>query len=468
METKNRLFKVTVGVISWLLVAGGVVTAEMQMTLQDAINIALQNNLNIAVAYSQKDQAAAQLDYARALQGPTLSWQNQSQVNENSTYRPNPYTAPLNTQNQNYSNTFSLSYTIADAGLTSGKVGAADYNLKLQAAKVDSSRENIRFNTAYYFYSVLAASQLVKVDQEAVQRSQEHLKNVQAQFAVGTVAKSDVLRTEVELANNQQTLIRDQNRYKLAVANLINVLNLPLNTEIKLDDSELRYTRVGISLDAATDYGMKNRPEITQAAMQVGVAEQTLQQARAGQGITLQFQAQEVMSDGTFPGFSSGDSNASAAVVASFDIFDNGQTSSQVAAAEKGLAAARQQLDLQKLQTALDVKQAYLSMRDAEERIAATKVAVAQAEEDYKIAVVRYEAGVGTNLDVLDAHKSLTQAQTDYLSALYDYDTQLAALVKAMGIPVDAKDWLGLLAAEPSAVSDPILREIDGGAGPGK
>ena len=60
-----------------------------------------------------------------------------------------------------------------------------------------------------------------------------------------------------------------------------------------------------------------------------------------------------------------------------------------------------------------------------------------QAEEDYKIAQVRYSAGVGTNLDVMDAEEKLTTARTNYSTALYNYNTSKASLDKAMGSPID-------------------------------
>ena len=84
----------------------------------------------------------------------------------------------------------------------------------------------------------------------------------------------------------------------------------------------------------------------------------------------------------------------------------------------------------------LEVRTDYLGMREAEKRISTTQVAVAQAEEDYHIAVVRYQAGVGTNIDVMDAQVALTEAKTNYVKALYDYNTSKAALNTSMGVGV--------------------------------
>ena len=73
----------------------------------------------------------------------------------------------------------------------------------------------------------------------------------------------------------------------------------------------------------------------------------------------------------------------------------------------------------------------------AEKSISTTQVAVEKAQEDYKIAQVRYAAGVGTNLDVMDAEEKLTQAQTNYYTAMYNYNSSKADLDRAMGIMVD-------------------------------
>jgi outer membrane protein TolC len=76
-------------------------------------------------------------------------------------------------------------------------------------------------------------------------------------------------------------------------------------------------------------------------------------------------------------------------------------------------------------------------MVEAEKRISTSQVTVEQADEDFKIAQVRYSAGVGTNTDVIDAQVALTQAKNNYIQAMYDFNTSKANLTKAMGVPVE-------------------------------
>ena len=84
----------------------------------------------------------------------------------------------------------------------------------------------------------------------------------------------------------------------------------------------------------------------------------------------------------------------------------------------------------------LEVKKAYLAIRSAAQKVEATKTAVTQAEESFKIATVRYQAGVGINLDVLDAQLNLNKAKINNIQALYDYNVGIATLEQAMGLDV--------------------------------
>ena len=118
------------------------------------------------------------------------------------------------------------------------------------------------------------------------------------------------------------------------------------------------------------------------------------------------------------------------------NILDSGVTLSKVHAAEEKLLQAEETYRDTVNSVELEVRSNYLGLREAEKRISTTQVAVAKAEEDFHIAQVRYMAGVGTNLDVIDAQVALTEAKTNFVNALYDYNTSKIALETSMGVPV--------------------------------
>ena len=133
-------------------------------------------------------------------------------------------------------------------------------------------------------------------------------------------------------------------------------------------------------------------------------------------------------------------------------------TRASVRAAEASLLKAKETSAQTDEAIQLDVRTAYLNLQAAEKNIQTTSTAVTQAEEDYKIAQVRYSAGVGTNLDVMDAEEKLTEARTNYYTSLYSYNTSKASLDKAMGLPVDL-DVVRYTAAEQEGKSAPKARE---------
>ena len=143
---------------------------------------------------------------------------------------------------------------------------------------------------------------------------------------------------------------------------------------------------------------------------------------------------------------------------ASWNVFDNGVTRASVRAAEASLLKAKETAAQTDEAIQLDVRTAYLNLQAAEKNIQTTSTAVTRAEEDYKIAQVRYSAGVGTNLDVMDAEEKLTAARTNYYTALYGYNTSKASLDKAMGLPIDL-DVVKYTEAEQEGKTAPQARE---------
>ena len=120
----------------------------------------------------------------------------------------------------------------------------------------------------------------------------------------------------------------------------------------------------------------------------------------------------------------------------SWNVFDNNVTSAQVQENEATLRRLQSVYEQTREKIELDVRKAYNNLISAEKKILTTQVAVKQAAEEYKIAQVKYDEGVGTNLEVMDAQEKFTESQTNFFTALYDYNVSKAQLDKAMGIPI--------------------------------
>lgn len=436
---KNYMKKLTALVLGGLMtttMASAAMAESVDMTLEESVRTALDNNYSIKQQEAEYDSAVWARHQARRSFGPTVNWQSTA------TKMGGKYYEDMLKLSRNYGNTLSLTMPIYTGGQLEGAIKAADLAMNANELGLELSKQQVKAATMSAYYQALQAKNQIKVAQDSVNTLTEHLKNVNAQYTVGTVAKSDVLGTQVQMANAEQNLINANNSYDVAIASLNNVMGLPTDTELNLTDS-LDYNVYEIPLEECTAYARSNRPDVLMADYQVAIAEAGVQQAKAGYMPKVSAQASKSWAGDSPFGSEETDqrygqsNNWTAGLVVSWDIWDNNVTPSKVNQSKAAVAKAEAAAENTRQSGDLEVRTAYLNLKAAEKSINTTQVAVDKAQEDYKIAQVRYAAGVGTNLDVMDAEEKLAQAQTNYYTALYNYNSSKAALDKAMGIMVD-------------------------------
>ena len=424
-----------------LLAPGAFAEGTMQIDLQTAIDKAFATHADIKKAEYSLDAARADYNSARESFGPKVTfshnsnrggyWEEQPVKNNNGDvvgYSKNV--------RGSHTNSFNLSVPIFNASLLAAeKRSKAAYESKVLGEEL--AFITLKQNVSSAYYTLLAAIDAQQVCEQSVAALQDHLKNVQAQYDVGVVAKVDLLRSEVELTSAQQDLIKAENRHNIAEARLNNMMGIAQDTKL-VPVEELKYTVYEEALSNCISHAMLHRLDLQQSRLQVKAAEAALNGAKAGWLPSVSGSLSNSWSDDKWPGDKG--SNWGGGVGVSMNVFDSGVTKSNVASAKASLMTAKESYRQDKDNVELDVRNCYDTLREAEKRISTTQVAVAKAEEDYHIAQVRYEAGVGTNTDVLDAQVALHQARNNFNSSLYDYNLARAALDTAMGIearPVD-------------------------------
>lgn len=436
-----------------LLCTQSVFAETLELDLDDAVQRALTTNPAVKIAISQKKGSKAELNAARSGRGISISVNHQSgrggyaddQYSRaldtltnvgGTTYVPNYRTENVGKGIGNsHSNSITASIPIYTGGQLSGTIDQAKANYKSYALGETKAYIEMKKTATDGYFSLLQAGNMENLYQDSVNQLEEHLKNVQAQYDVGVVAKVDVLRSEVSLANAQQQLIQATNNYDVAEASLNKIIGTSLDTTLKLKDS-LQYTPYENDMQYCLDYASMNRVDLEQSRLAVDAAKGAVKVAKSGFLPKVNASAGEAWggSGSNWPGDDK--ENWTVGISASMNIFDSGVTLSKVHAAEEKLLQAEETYRDTVDTVELEVRSNYLGLREAEKRISTTQVAVAKAEEDFHIAQVRYMAGVGTNLDVIDAQVALTEARTNFVNALYDYNTSKIALETAMGVPV--------------------------------
>ena len=433
-----------------VLCSQSVFAATLELDLEETIQRALLTNPSVKIAEYNRKAAKADYSAAKSARGISISLNHESGRGgyaDNHILR-DAFGNILSNDKQignSHSNSITASLPLFTGGELQGQIGQAKANYRSMLSAEEQAYNEMKETATTGYFNMLNATNMKALRQESVDRLQAHLDNVVAQYNVGIVARADVLRSEVELANAKQNYITASNEYDVAEATLNNIIGMPLNTTLKLKDS-LQYVPYDNDMAYCLAYSEQHRPELKQAEYGVDAAEAALVVARSGHMPKVYASASNSWASESWPG----DDNEEwqVGVTASMNIFDSGVTWSKIHAAQEALVQAKESQRQIKDNVELEVRTDYLSMREAEKRITTAQVAVASAEEDYHIAVVRYQAGVGTNIDVMDAQEALTQAKTNYYQALYNYNTSKAALNTSMGV--------GVPVPEPRTFPEPV------------
>lgn len=435
-----------------VLCSQSVFAATLELDLEETIQRALLTNPSVKIAEYNRKAAKADYSAAKSSRGISISLSHESGRGgyaDNHILRDAAGRILSNDKQigNTHSNSITASLPIFTGGELQGQIGQAKANYRSMLSAEEQAYNEMKETATTGYFNMLNATNMKALRQESVDRLQAHLDNVIAQYNVGIVARADVLRSEVELANAQQNYITASNEYDVAEATLNNIIGTPLGTTLLLKD-RLQYEPYENDMAYCLAYSEQHRPELKQAEYAIDSAEAALVVARSGHMPKVYANASNNWggNGSDWPG--DDDENWSVGVTASMNVFDSGVTWSKIHAAQENLAKAKESQRQIKDNVELEVRTDYLSMREAEKRITTAQVAVASAEEDYHIAVVRYQAGVGTNIDVMDAQEALTQAKTNYYQALYNYNTSKAALNTSMGV--------GVPVPEPRTFPEPV------------
>ena len=435
-----------------VLCSQSVFAATLELDLEETIQRALLTNPSVKIAEYNRKAAKADYSAAKGARGISISLSHESGRGgyaDNHILRDAAGRILSNDKQigNTHSNSITASLPIFTGGELQGQIGQAKANYRSMLSAEEQAYNEMKETATTGYFNMLNATNMKALRQESVDRLQAHLDNVIAQYNVGIVARADVLRSEVELANAQQNYITASNEYDVAEATLNNIIGTPLGTTLLLKD-RLQYEPYENDMAYCLAYSEQHRPELKQAEYAIDSAEAALVVARSGHMPKVYANASNNWggNGSDWPG--DDDENWSVGVTASMNVFDSGVTWSKIHAAQENLAKAKESQRQIKDNVELEVRTDYLNLREAEKRITTTQVAVASAEEDYHIAVVRYQAGVGTNIDVMDAQEALTQAKTNYYQALYNYNTSKAALNTSMGV--------GVPVPEPRTFPEPV------------
>ena len=286
---------------------------------------------------------------------------------------------------------------------------------------------------------VLVAIQQMSVHEASVQLLTNELQDVQRRFAAGTVPQFDVLRAQVELANERPRLIQAKNDYRIGKDKLLNLLavHLPntIDTDFTLQLSDtLDEKPYDIDLPHAMTKALAKRPELQASKKAEALRREDVKTAKAGYKPTAQLYGGYQWNSLPYEDNLNDDLHGwIAGAQLSWNIFDGRATHGRIVEAQARFEKAKLEVDESGRQIELDVRTAYSTYIEAKEVLESQKLVQEQAQEALRLAEARHAAGTSTQLDVLSAQTALTQARTTQVQALHDYAVARSRLQRALG-----------------------------------
>jgi TolC family type I secretion outer membrane protein len=420
--------------------------AAQSLTLQQCIDLALKQNTDILKAQQEIRRTHGVIVEARSAALPQVTASGQYQrLDRDSIDLPSSQPFFKNEQHP-WTAMIEATQLIYAGGRVSAALRAAKLVDQIAVLGFQRTVADTILQVRQTFYQILLNQAQVTVREESVKLLEQQLTDTQQRFDVGAVPQFNVLRAQVELANARPPLIRAQNDLRLSREALVKLLAIDTPgrrqefTPLRFDGM-LRYEPEKWDVAEALASALAQRPELKVAEKNVRVAAESLTVANAGYKPQLSLFANYGIHDSPYQNDIDQTTRGWAVgAQATWNLFDGMLTRGKVIQAHAQLKQVELMLADTRRSVELEVRQAYSGFLQAQELIEAQKKTVEEAEESLRLAEARYLAGSGTQLEVLSAQTALTEARSNEVQALYDYNVAIATLQRAVGATVKAAD----------------------------
>ncbi|MDA5108121.1 TolC family protein [Brevibacillus thermoruber] len=264
---------------------------------------------------------------------------------------------------------------------------------KLNKLAVQTTENQIKLGAQQLYYALLHAQADLELKKQSLERAQTQLKVAKAHFDVGTKAKTDILQAEMGVAGAQAALAAAENNVEIARMKLNEFLGVDLNKKWKLSNDNKQVAAPSMTLQQAQEKALQQRIEITQKQEELNLAELNVKLI------------EEYSALSTYPG----------------------------KIARNNVEKAKLAIEEQKRTISREVAEAYYSLNAAKLGIEFKKKAKEAAAESYRLTSLRYENGLATTLEVIQAEEALADQENQYEQAVRDYNLAVVNFETATG-----------------------------------
>ena len=421
------------------------------ITLKQAVKLGLQNNRDLQVTKLALERAQSQLKAAQAALLPTLNFntqvsfgqQAQNDIQNQESYY---YNQQVLANNPNYLNfastlpykyvpltqttaigTLELDYSLYDGGARDANISKAEDQIKFNQLDIERQTEQTIFDITKAYYNLQNADAQVLIAQASVEDTTRTLRDAQLLMKAGLGTQFDVLSAEVDLSTAQQSLVQAFAGQKIARRQLAQVIVVAQDAELTSADEIAETGDWKMSLEESIAKAYINRAELDQVLAQKEVYRQTANAALASIrpqiGLFGNYNFDKPFDQPIYGG-----QGYAFGAKLNWQIYDGGAAQATAEESYRDMDTADVNFAKERETIRETVEQDYFTLKANKENIGNTRKNVELATESLRLARLRFQAGVGTQTDVINSQRSLTTARSQFLQAIIGYNQSYNAL----------------------------------------
>ena len=410
--------KIVAAIFLFQILFAGVAAAET-LTIESCVRTALEKHPDMVAAESKVASKKAAVGQSAADSRP--------HIKGGASYTRSDSTDSANDSGR-YNASISLEQSVYDWGKRGLRIEGARINMSAAEAEYFDTRDKIIAGVRSAYYNLNRAIRQHEVAKARFENYRKRLSWANSYYEVGTKPKIEVTKAESDLANSKLALVKAESAAEQYRAQLASSMGIPM-MEIKNISDVLSYEEWNVPIGQAVERAVSNRPDLASQRKRVEYAETVLSLEKKGM-------SPEISASAGYNAYGSApfdDNGWNARLSLNFPLYDGGLTRSRVQGAEADLVTAKAQLESTSNNIMLEVRKAWHALAEAREALNASLEAERRARETYELAEGRYEAGVGSSLEISDAVESYASAQTNTILSLYECKAKRLDLEKAMG-----------------------------------
>jgi outer membrane factor, OMF family len=450
------------------------VDAQQPITLKQALEISLKNNKDIQEARIQVERSEAAVKGEKAALYPTfdatsgLTYGNSGFLDNEIEQNIDEETELRQSQNSNLSEeearqlaeennpdpstssfefqgVLGINYDIYNSGRRGASIRKAEKELRSTELQLEIIVEEARLQTSTDYYDLQNRDAQVEIQKAAVEDAKQTLKDAELLKKAGLGTKFESLQAEVELAQAEQDLTTAIANQNIARRQLAQTLSVSDKTDLATADPIVEAGTWDLELPATIVQAFKNREELEQSLLLRDISDDDRTIALSQTRPTLSASADYILSD-DFENEPDITDRYQLGLNLGWTFFDGGAARAGATQAEKDGEIAENQFANQRNQIRFGVEQAFFQLKANQNNIVTNTKGVELAEESLRLARLRFQSGVGTQTEVIDAQTELTRARGDRLTSIIEYNQSYADLTRQVsntpmpGLQPDASD----------------------------